>query len=876
MNTAPLFNDIDKRIALDWENSDSACFFALSLKLEYMTKIVTTGVLACVGDDIERHRYSIEHRLIRANSIGDWVNALNDLLVGQAAQFFDQNAKDVVKELTDRAGPGDWRYSAVTALRDAASEVGSESQLGTKVSLRQFFDIGAQLRNRSRGHGAPTTEQYGRSCPYLAKALNVVAERLLLFKHPWAYLHQNLSGKYRVSPLLGNTSCFDYLKRINDERLQNGVYLYLKRPVRLSLVFSDPELRDISLPNGNYKNKTFEVLSYATNDVDREDGTEWLSPPGQLPPSETEGDPVLEPFGRTFSNVPPILRDYVPRPELVNSLKEELLETARHPIVSLTGPGGIGKTTIAIAALHAIADDEQLPYEVILWISARDIDLLASGAKSVNPKVISQDDISRAAVELLEPGESSSKEFNATKYFEKCLAKGAAGPTLFVIDNFETVRSPADVFAWIDTHIRPRNKVLITTRIRDFRGDYPIEIGGMNEEQANKLVEQHANRLNVGNLITEKYKRELISESDGHPYVIRIMLGQVAEERQPVTPKRIMASNEHILRALFERTYNALTTGGQKVFLLLSSWRVLVPEVAVEAVLLRPDTVRFDVTEALDQLHRFSLIERTDAEEENQVLVGVPLAAAIYGRMKLEASPLKRSVAGDRVLLMEFGHGRVKDLQQQILPRIEYLYKSVANQAQTRPEIFEERIPVLEYLAERIPKAFLQLSDLAREADFSDLSADRAKNYIRRFIEVAATPEKCKAWQKLADLCQASKDPIGEIHAVCEAALLSTSDIESLGRFANRLNNRIRTLKGSHTEIRELEGSHTEIRELIGQVILEIEKHLSILDATNCSRLAWLYLNTGNPERARDVAKKGLQKQPENEYCQNLIQRLDL
>ena len=84
MNTIPLFNDIDKRIALDWENSDSAYFFALSFKLEYMTKIVTAGVLACVGDDVDRHRYSIEHRLVRANSIGDWVQALNDLLVGQA------------------------------------------------------------------------------------------------------------------------------------------------------------------------------------------------------------------------------------------------------------------------------------------------------------------------------------------------------------------------------------------------------------------------------------------------------------------------------------------------------------------------------------------------------------------------------------------------------------------------------------------------------------------------------------------------------------------------------------------------------------------------------------------------------------------------
>ena len=52
----------------------------------------------------------------------------------------------------------------------------------------------------------------------------------------------------------------------------------------------------------------------------------------------------------------------------------------------------------------------------------------------------------------------------------------------------------------------------------------------MNEEQANMLVEQHAARLGIGNLVTREYRQELIGESEGHPYVIRIMLGQVAVE----------------------------------------------------------------------------------------------------------------------------------------------------------------------------------------------------------------------------------------------------------------------------------------------------------------------------------------------------------
>ena len=287
-----------------------------------------------------------------------------------------------------------------------------------------------------------------------------------------------------------------------------------------------------------------------------------------------------------------------------------LLRTDRHPIVSLTGPGGIGKTTIAIASIEDIAQLNPVPYQVVLWISARDIDLLESGPKSVSPQVITQQDISRAAVELLEPEDRSSNNFNPNTYFQKCLDEGAASTTLFVLDNFETVKSPVDVFNWIDTYIRPPNKVLITTRFRDFAGDYPIEIGGMTDEEASNLIDQHAKLLEIESLLNSTYKSELIRESDGHPYVMKVLLGQVAKEQRAVKPQRIMASADHLLKALFERTYGALSPAGQRVFLLLCSWRVFVPEVAVEAVSLRPGSERFRVTEALEELRRFSLVDQ--------------------------------------------------------------------------------------------------------------------------------------------------------------------------------------------------------------------------------------------------------------------------
>ena len=865
-----LFDGIERRIALDKEDGDYAYFHALSLKLEYVTKVATAGVLACVTDDVDRHRYSIEHKLVRADSIGAWADALNMVLTGPAVHLFDQSARSVRKDLSERVGPDDWRYAAIEALNSAASEVGSKIQtLGTKVALRQFFDIAAKLRNRSRGHGAPTSQQCGRACPSLSEALDLVVHRLELFKIPWAFLHRNISGKYRVSGLVGDAAPFGHLKSAKDENYPDGVFIYVGRPVLIPLVLTDPDVLDIFLPNGNHRNNTLEVLSYVTNEADRRDASAWSAPPGHLPPSETEGSDALEPLGKSFANVPPPIRGYISRSDLEDDLRKELLRADTHPIVTLTGPGGIGKTTIAIAAIHEIANGTKAPYDVILWISARDVDLLESGPKSVAPRVITQQDIARAAADLLDPSDKNETGFDAVAFFQRCLREGAAGNTLFVIDNFETVQNPVDVYRWIDTHIRPDNKVLITTRFRDFAADYPIEIGGMTEEQANRLIDQRAGEIGVSELMTARYRAELIQETDGHPYVIKILLGEVARERRTVKPKRIVANSEYLLKALFERTYGALSPGGKRVFLLLSSWRVAVPEVAVEAVLLRPGTERFDVTRAIEELSRFSFIDRVESEEEGVAFVSVPLAATMYGRSKLDVSPIKLSVEEDRRLLMEFGPGRGRGVGQQVLPRIEHLIRGVAVQARSDEAIYEKRRPVLEYLAARVPRAYLQLAELALEVGESE--HERAKEYVRLFLEGASGSGRLEAWLKLATICQLTGDPIGEVHATSEAAILAADDLEDLGKFANRLNFRIRDLR----RVGALEGRSTEVRGFLEGVIREMESRLSLLSATNCSRLAWLYLNVGNSERALDVARIGIDREPENEHCAKLMMGRD-
>jgi len=293
-----------------------------------------------------------------------------------------------------------------------------------------------------------------------------------------------------------------------------------------------------------------------------------------------------------------------------------------------------------------------------------------------------------------------------------------------------------------------------------------------------------------------------------------------------------------------------------------------VPEVAVEAVLLRPGNERFDVAGALEELRRFSLVEEVASAADNMSFVGVPLAAAMYGRRKLDASQFKAAVEEDRRLLIEFGAGKREDVHRGVYPRIERLVRSIAINA--RAGALEDSLPVLEYLASRVPRTYLSLVDLVLETDESAEAAERAKTYLRSFLEIADPPEKREIWLRLADLCRSTGDSVGEVHALSEAALLPTADTESIGEIANRLNNRIRELKGRRIE----DAWSSEVLSLLRQVIEAMEKRINDLSATGCSRLAWLHLNVQDEDRAREVAQIGIRRDPNDEHCQNLVRRL--
>ena len=551
-------------------------------------------MLAAVSEDKDRNRYRVEHGLVRADGLGDWAHAIEDVLTGPAAQYLLTEAYPSEQEqLTRLCRAGEWQFDAVIALKDALRGLSIEAEeVSATTDMKRWFRLLAVLRNKTKAHGAPRASLIAAPATALERSINVVYTNFSLFQRSWAFLYRNLSGKYRVSKIAGDCGAFDYLRTESNHALQNGIYIWWGSPRTTPLLQSSAELENFYFANGGYGSKTYELLSYYTGDRRDGDASEFATPPGVLPSSQTQGRGELVARTNCFSNAPDPLQDYVGRPGLERELLDLLLDDRRH-IITLRGKGGIGKTSLALRVLEDVYKADR--YMTVVWLSARDVDLQMAGPKPVRPDVVSPEDIGSLYASLvLSVDQKKKKGFSGRAFFEKQLQNCDSGPCLFVMDNFETTQNPLEMFAWLDTFVRLPNKVLITTRLRDFKGDYPVDVPGMDEDEARALMDQTAEYLGIREILTPGFTNQVIQQSEGHPYVIKILLGEVMKSRHVGSVPRLIAGSDDILTALFERTYAALSPCAQRAFLTLAAWSSSVPRLALEAVLLRSTQERHE------------------------------------------------------------------------------------------------------------------------------------------------------------------------------------------------------------------------------------------------------------------------------------------
>lgn len=384
----------------------------------------------------------------------------------------------------------------------------------------------------------------------------------------------------------------------------------------------------------------------------------------------------------------------------------------------------------------------------------------------------------------------------------------------------------------------------------------------MNEDEFQKLVDATSESLNISSLVKDaNYLEELYNESDGHPYIIKVLLGEVAKDGKTGKVKRIVASKDEILTALFERTYNGLSPVAKRIFLTISNWRSTIPEIAIEGILMREVNEHMNVEKGIEELYRSSLILVETSDIDNMRFLSVPYSASVFGKKKLSVSPMKTAILADTKILYSFGVGINSEIHLGIEPRINKFFKDLAKRISIKEDKLETYIPLLEFICRKYPNAWLTLSSLYEEEN----NIEKAIQSLQQFLEIASKDaQRFSCWEKLANLYHQINDFDGEIHALIELSELSITTIPKLRIIVYRVNSLFKNNKFQ---------TDTTERQMLSQRLLNsYKKQLDNrgYESDDCSQLAWLYLNAGDRKNAIHMVKKGLQLDESHIHCNRL------
>jgi hypothetical protein len=829
-------------------------FLFASYVIEALVKLCTLVLVASLKENEPSQAYRFAHGLLRADGLGTWTDTLNQLVTPPVSAALQPSFLPLARWLASKRKADDAGFKLAHKLAtDVLQATGiAPDGIQSQPHLRGLLGLSVQIRNKTRAHGAFGPDFFEHASPLYQKLAQLLVDTRPFQQIRFLYLRRFDTKSVAMWELAGLAPRQGKSLVENEAFRGDGIYVQPDGSavmLPIELIKTNREFSGFYLPNGGWDDKksSGEFIDYGTGDTKVVSLPEFLAPPQARPKSETHGLDSLDVFTNVFGNLPPPRDWYVRRRSLERALLERLQDD-NHPIITLHGIGGIGKTSLALWAAHDLAEQQTPRFQQILWFSARDLDLTRAGGIPVQPAVIKLQDVARCYGELM------GSDTRPDAFAVALRTASPEGGTLFIFDNFETIAEPRSLHEFLDTHTHLPNKVLITSRERAFKADYPIEVTGMEWPEAEVVIVQAARRLNIEGELKLEARRRIFDFAQGHPYVMQVLVGECATDRKFAPPATALSRREDVVGALFERSFEKLSPSGRRVFMTVSNWRAPIPEIWLYASRLEL-TINLDA--GIEECRRLSLVAEVESAD-GQICLECPQIARIFGKKKLVGDPDRLAIQADLEQLRQFGTLGTRIGQETVEDRLnEFFDKRIAHARSMSSEERSSTDQLMVRLCEKWPKGWRKLAEYRQR---NDEGFDRVDYAARRAVE--EQPTEIAAWRERADYARLHKHQDVEMACWVSAVEMQPTNLELLSEAANRLNNFMGNVPVERRQY------------YLASVRDRMERVAARLDATGRSRLAWLYFHEGNTLKAREHVEAGLKLDGDNAYCMRLWEKV--
>ncbi|NUB12290.1 hypothetical protein GAY28_05900 [Azospirillum brasilense] len=246
---------------------------------------------------------------------------------------------------------------------------------------------------------------------------------------------------------------------------------------------------------------------------------------------------------------------FLGREELRQNVRKAIY--GRWPVITLSGPGGNGKTALALKAAYDLLEEPNNPFEAIVWVSAKTQRLTVKEIERIEGAICDSLGLLGEAGRFL--GGSHGAE---TSPMQEVMGYLASFKILLVLDNLETV---------LDNNLRSfirdipdGSKVLITSRVAVGGGDFPIEVGGLTHADAARYFRSLARSYQVSDLIKlpKEQLDRYVSRLQGSPLFIKWFISAVRAKQRP---EQIITDPKILLQYCLSNVYEHLSDTAKDV-----------------------------------------------------------------------------------------------------------------------------------------------------------------------------------------------------------------------------------------------------------------------------------------------------------------------